>query len=264
MPAARRRVHREVVSYVRRSARMNESQERAWEAYADRWVIRVPARELSTSVHPDAHLDWDGVFGRHAPLLVEIGSGRGEALAAIAAGRPEANVVAFEVFAPAIASTLSRLAREGVTNARVVLANGVEGLEHLFAPGSISALYTFFPDPWHKARHHKRRLVTPAFADLVAARLAPHGLWRLATDWDDYAGAMREVLDHHPSLENVHGGWAPRYPLRPVTKYEERGLAAGRPIRDLTYRLRPVRLADDDLVHRTPRADGDPASGVPL
>lgn len=263
MPAARR-VHREVVSYVRRSARMNQSQERAWAAHADNLVVRVPQRELSTSVHPDARVDWDALFGRHAPLLVEIGSGRGEALASIAAGRPEANVIAFEVFQPAIASTLSRLAREGLTNARVVMANGVEGLEHLFVPASISSLHTFFPDPWHKARHHKRRLVTPEFADLVATRLAPHGLWRLATDWDDYAAAMREVLDHHPLLENVHDGWAPRYPLRPVTKYEARGLAAGRTIRDLAYRLRSVKVADDDLVHRTPRADGAPPAGVPL
>lgn len=263
MPLARRTVHREVVSFVRRSARMNESQQRAWAAYADRWVVRVPPRELSTSVHPDAHVDWEALFGRRAPLLVEIGSGRGEALAAIAAARPEANLVAFEVFQPAIASTLSRLARDGVANARIVLADGAEGLARLFGPGSVTELHTFFPDPWHKARHHKRRLVTTRFADLVASRLAPGGLWRLATDWDDYAASMREVLDAHPLLENVHGGWAPRFALRPVTKYEERGMAAGRTIRDLTYRLRPVRVADSDLVHRTPRRAGA-ASEVPL
>lgn len=264
MPPARRRVHRDVVSFVRRSARMNESQERAWRAHADRWVVRVPPRELSTSVHPDARVDWEAVFGRRAPLLVEIGSGRGEALVALAAAHPDANVVAFEVFQPAIASTLSRLAREGVDNVRVVLANGVEGLATLFGPASVTELWTFFPDPWHKARHHKRRLVNPEFANLVAHRLTPDGVWRLATDWDGYAQWMRDVLDHHPLLENVHDGWAPRYALRPRTKYEERGLAAGRVIRDLTYRLRPVRIADSDLVHRTPRADAVPASEVPL
>lgn len=263
MPAARRRVHREVVSYVRRSARMNESQERAFHAHADRWVVPVPHGELSTSVHPDARVDWDEVFGRRAPLLVEIGSGRGEALAAVAAAHPEANVVAFEVFAPAVASTLSRLAREGVQNARVVMCDGVEGLERLCAPGSVAELMTFFPDPWHKARHHKRRLVTPAFADLVASRLAPEGVWRLATDWDDYAAWMRTVLDPHPALENVHAGWAPRFALRPPTKYEERGVAAGRTIHDLTYRLRAVRVADTDLVHRTPRPDAA-EGGIPL
>ncbi len=248
------RVHREVVSYVRRSARMNESQERAWAAHADDLVIRVPVRELSTSVHPDAHIDWDAAFGRRAPLLVEIGSGRGEALAALAAAHPDANVVAFEVFAPAIASTLSRLTREGVTNARVVMANGVEGLARLFEPGQVEQLWTFFPDPWHKARHHKRRLVTASFADTAASALAPGGLWRLATDWSDYAEWIREVLDPHPAFENVHAGWAPRWELRPVTKYQARGLAAGRTIHDLTYRRTDVRLADSDLVHRTPLA----------
>lgn len=262
MPVARRRVHRDVVSYVRRSARMNESQERAWRAYADAWVIHVPRRELSTSVHPEARVDWVAIFGRTAPLLVEIGSGRGDALAAIAAAHPDANVIAFEVFQPAVASTLSRLARANLTNARVVLANGVEGLEHLFEPASVSELFTFFPDPWHKARHHKRRLVSTEFADLVASRLTAEGVWRLATDWAGYADAMREVLDHHPLLENAHDGWAPRYATRPLTKYEQRGLAAGRTIRDLTYRRRvPV---TDDLVHRTPLPGGTPASEAPL
>ena len=186
---------------------MNASQEKAWTTLADDLVIRVPARELSTSVHPDAHVDWAATFGREAPLFVEIGSGRGEALVALAEQHPEANVVAFEVFQPAVASTLSRINRHGVTNVRVVLANGVEGLEHLFAPVTVAELWTFFPDPWHKPRHHKRRLVSPEFAELVASRLVPGGQWRLATDWADYAEAMREVLDVAPGLVNVHGGW---------------------------------------------------------
>ncbi|WP_309224323.1 tRNA (guanosine(46)-N7)-methyltransferase TrmB [Propioniciclava sp. MC1683] len=261
----RPRVHREVVSYVRRSARMNASQEKAWTTLADDLVIRVPARELSTSVHPDAHVDWAATFGREAPLFVEIGSGRGEALVALAEQHPEANVVAFEVFQPAVASTLSRINRHGVTNVRVVLANGVEGLEHLFAPATVAELWTFFPDPWHKPRHHKRRLVSPEFAELVASRLVPGGQWRLATDWADYAEAMREVLDVAPGLVNVHGGWAPRWAERPLTKYEQRGLDAGREVHDLTYR-RPDADADvptvPDLLHREPRPG---ASGeVPL
>jgi len=237
-----------VVSYVRRSSRMNPSQERAWRAHADRWVVRVPARERSTSVHPDARVDWDAEFGRSAPLIVEGGSGRGEALVALAGLHPEANVVAFEVFEPAVASTLSRIAHEGLGNVRVVLADGAEGLEHLFVPGSVAEVWTFFPDPWHKPRHHKRRLVDPAFAALVASRLVPGGLWRLATDWADYAVRMREVLDATPGLENAADGWAPRFAERPVTKYEARGLAAGRTVYDLVYR----RKAADDLVKRTP------------
>ena len=244
---------------------MNASQEKAWTTLADDLVIRVPARELSTSVHPDAHVDWAATFGREAPLFVEIGSGRGEALVALAEQHPEANVVAFEVFQPAVASTLGRINRHGVTNVRVVLANGVEGLEHLFAPATVAELWTFFPDPWHKPRHHKRRLVSPEFAELVASRLVPGGQWRLATDWADYAEAMREVLDVAPGLVNVHGGWAPRWAERPLTKYEQRGLDAGREVHDLTYR-RPDADADvptvPDLLHREPRPG---ASGeVPL
>ena len=220
---------------MRRSQRMNDSQEKAWAAHADAWVIRVPQRELSTSVHPDAQIDVDAIFGRQAPLMVEIGSGRGEALVALAEQHPDANIVAFEVFVPAVASTLSRMARHGVTNVRVVLANGAEGVEHLFSPGSISQLWTFFPDPWHKPRHHKRRLVNPGFAALAASRLSPDGVWRLATAWADYAGHMRAVLDAEPGLTNVHAGWAPRFAERPLTKYEARGLDAGREVFDLTY-----------------------------
>ncbi len=249
------RVHREVVSFVRRSARMNPSQEKAWAAHASRLVVDVPRGALSTSVHPDARVDWPAVFGRRAPLIVEVGSGRGEALVALAAGRPEADVVAFEVFQPAVASTLSRAARHGVGNVRVVLADGAEGLERLFALASVAEVWTFFPDPWPKPRHHKRRLVSPAFAALVASRLEPGGLWRLATDWADYAEAMRAVLDACPGLENVHGGWAPRFEGRPLTKYEARGLAAGRRVFDLAYRAVPATPGVGDLVHRVPLAD---------
>ncbi|WP_040157773.1 tRNA (guanosine(46)-N7)-methyltransferase TrmB [Nigerium massiliense] len=235
----RARVHRDVVSYVRRSARMNDSQRRAWETHAGRYLVEVPTRETSTSIAEDAHVDWDAAFGRHAPRVVEIGPGRGEALASLAAAHPEVDIVAFEVFEPAVASLMGRLARDGLTNVRVVVGNGAEGLERLFAPASVAELWTFFPDPWHKARHHKRRLVGPAFAGLAASRLADGGRWRLATDWDDYALAMRDVLDAAPGLQNEHAGWAPRWDARPVTKYEQRGLDAGRRVHDLTYRRLP-------------------------
>ncbi len=235
MPAAAP-IHRDVVSYVRRSARMNESQQRAWDAHHDARVVELATGERATSVSPEARIDWTAVFGREAPLKVEIGSGTGHAVTALAEAMPEANLVAFEVFTPAVASTLGRLARHGVDNVRVVVADGAQALSSVFDDGSVSELWTFFPDPWHKARHHKRRLVRPEFARLVASRLAPGGVWRLATDWDDYAEAMREVLDAEPGLVNAHDGWAPRFALRPVTKYEQRGLDAGRTIRDLEYR----------------------------
>ncbi len=236
MTAMSERIHRDVVSYVRRSGRMNAAQQRAWDLHHDDWVVDLPAGERVTSIDPDARIDWAGVFGREAPLLVEIGSGTGHAVASLAEAHPHANVIAFEVYTPAVASTLGRLARHGVENVRVVIADGAQALTTVFEPASISELWTFFPDPWHKARHHKRRLVSSEFAATVASRLIIGGRWRLATDWADYAEAMREVLDAEPSLHNEFDGWAPRWELRPVTKYEQRGRTAGREIYDLSYR----------------------------
>lgn len=214
---------------------MNESQQKAWDRLSPTYVVDVPAGELETSIADGAHVDWDAEFGRSAPRVVEIGSGNGESLVTMAAARPETDIIAFEVFEPGVASTLSRMAREGVDNIRIVLADGVRGLEGLFSPGSLAEVWTFFADPWHKTRHHKRRLVNPRFADVVADRLATDGVWRLATDWEDYALWQREVLDIHPGLVNLHDGWAPRFADRPVTKYEARGLAAGREVHDLAY-----------------------------
>ena len=173
--------------------------------------------------------------------MVEIGSGTGESLVTMAAARPEQSVLAFEVYLPGVARTVARLHEEGVENVRLVQGDVVDGLTHLLGPSSIEELWTFFPDPWPKARHHKRRLVDRTFADLVCDRLRPGGLWRLATDWQDYADQLRVVLDDHPALTNVAGtddGWAPRFAERPVTRFEQRGLDAGRTVRDLTYQRR--------------------------
>ena len=216
---------------------MNPSQEKAWREHAD-WVIRVPARDTDTSVAPDAHLDVSAAFGRGAPLVVEIGGGTGDVISAVAAKHPDRNYLAFEVFEPAVASTLSKCARAGVDNVRVVVANGVDAMGTLIGDRALTELWTFFPDPWHKTRHHKRRLVSRPFADLAAAKLADDGVWRLATDWEDYALAMRAVLDEHPLLVNRHDGWAPRWEDRPQSRYEAKGIAAGRTIYDLCYGIR--------------------------
>jgi tRNA (guanine-N7-)-methyltransferase len=237
MPAAAP-IRRDVVSFVRRGDRMNPSQQRAWDTYRD-WIVTVPRGERSTSIAPGAEVDWDALFGRSAPLAVEIGSGTGDAVTAAGLAQPEVNHVAIEVFLPAIASTLGKAGRAGVDNVRVLLADGVQALETLFAPGSISELTTWFPDPWPKARHQKRRLVNAEFAALAASRLTPDGRWRLATDWEDYAEQMRAVLDAEPALANAYDGWAPRPGLRPVTRFEERAHAAGRTVRDLEYHRRP-------------------------
>ncbi|HEY3338243.1 MAG TPA: tRNA (guanosine(46)-N7)-methyltransferase TrmB [Propionicimonas sp.] len=234
MPVAER-IHRDVVSYVRRSARMNTTQQRAWDLHHEDWVVRLDAGERDTSVAASARVDWTAVFGRQAQLMVEIGSGTGHAITELALAHPEANLVAFEVFLPAVASTLGRLARHGVTNVRLVVADGAQALPVVFDEASITELWTFFPDPWHKARHHKRRLVGAEFAGVVASRLTADGTWRLATDWDDYAEVMLATLEAEPGLVNRHEGWAPRFELRPLTKYEQRGLDAGRTIHDLAF-----------------------------
>jgi tRNA (guanine-N7-)-methyltransferase len=216
---------REVLSYSRRGARFTPRQAAAWAAYAERWWLPDEAVD-------DPGFTLAGMFGRTAPLVVEIGSGIGESTVALAATRPDHDVVAFEVWRPGVADTLSRIGEAGLSNVRMLSVDAVWSMEHLVEPGALAALWTFFPDPWHKKKHHKRRLVTPSFARLAATRLAPGAEWRLATDWADYAEQMVEVLDAEPLLD---GGVTGRWAERPVTKFERKGLAAGREITDLRY-----------------------------
>ncbi|MBE7324983.1 tRNA (guanosine(46)-N7)-methyltransferase TrmB [Nocardioides sp. Y6] len=217
---------REVLSYSRRGSRFTPRQAEAWEAHAADWVIPDEAVD-----EPDFSLErW---FGRQAPLMVEIGPGVGEATAVLAAARPEVNVLALEVWVPGVADGLWRVAEAGATNVRFCSVDAAWLVEHLLAPGSVSEMWTFFPDPWHKKKHNKRRLVNAEFASVVAERLAPGGLWRLATDWLPYAEQMQAVLDAEPRLA---GGVVERWEERPVTKFERKGLAVGRTITDLAYR----------------------------
>ena len=217
---------REVLSYARRGSRFTPSQQESWDAHHDKWVIPDEAVD-----RPDFSLaSW---FGREAPVVVEIGSGVGEATAALAALRPDCDVFAFEVWRPGIAHTLGLLAQAGADNVRLIGVDAVWALEHLFGAASVEELWTFFPDPWPKKRHHKRRLVSREFAALAASRLRPGGLWRLATDWSEYAAHMRAALDAEPGLE---GGPSERWADRPMTRFERKGIAAGRTITDLTYR----------------------------
>ena len=216
---------REVLSYARRGSRFTPGQQEAWDAHHDAWVVPDEAVDA-----PDFDLArW---FGREAPVVVEVGSGVGEATAALARLRPDHNVLAFEVWRPGVATTLALLDEVGVQNVRLISVDAVWVLEHLFAPGSVEELWTFFPDPWPKKRHHKRRLVSAPFAALVASRLRPGGVWRLATDWEEYAEQMQAVLDTEPGLR---GGPTDRWADRPLTKFERKGIAAGRGIVDLAY-----------------------------
>jgi tRNA (guanine-N7-)-methyltransferase len=231
------RARREVVSYVRRSNRMRPNQRRAWETYREHFILEVPRLDTSTSIHPSASVDLVEAFGREADLIVEIGPGAGESLIPMAAARPQANLLAIEVYQPAIARMLGQLARTGVDNVRIVEADAVATLEYLLPARSIDEMWLFFPDPWHKVRHHKRRLLTPEFAALSASRMKSGGLLRIATDWANYADRIREVLDSDPRFTNMHSeGWAPRWSGRPITHFEQRGLEAARQIFDLAYR----------------------------
>lgn len=217
---------REVLTYSRRGSRFTEKQQRAWDAYADRYVIAD-----ETVDQPGFSLA--GQFPSEQPLIIEIGCGVGEATAALASTRTAYNIVGLEVWHPGVADTIGRLGQQGLDNVRMCSVDAVWSMEHLVAPGQLAELWTFFPDPWHKSRHHKRRLVNPDFAALAASRLAHGGVWRLATDWAAYAAQMIEVLDAEPALE---GGLVPRWDDRPVTRFERRGLAEGREPVDLVYR----------------------------
>ena len=217
---------REVLSYSRRGGRFTPSQQQSWDAHHRDWVVPDDAVD-------DPSFSWTEIFGREAPLIVEIGSGIGEATAALAAERPAYDIVALEVWRPGVAHSLGLIADAGAKNVRLLSVDAVWCLEQLFGPGDLEEIWTFFPDPWPKKRHHKRRLVNTEFAALAASRLRPGGAWRLATDWDDYAGQISKVLDAEPLLE---GGAVERWKDRPVTKFERKGLEAGRTIVDLTYR----------------------------
>ena len=216
---------REVLTYSRRGGRFTPSQQQAWDAHHEAWWIPDDAVD-----RPDFELDaW---FGRTAPLVVEVGPGVGEATAALAAARPDTNVLAIEVWRPGVADTLGRVGAAGVTNVRLLGVDAVWSLTNLVPEGGLAGLWMFFPDPWPKKKHHKRRLVNPAFARRAASRLATGATWRLATDWAEYAAVMRETLDAVPLL---CGGEVPRWDERPVTRFERKGVEAGRSITDLAY-----------------------------
>ena len=214
-----------MLTYARRGSRFTPKQQVGWDEYADRWVIPDEAVDA-----PDfSFASW---FDRDAPLIVEIGGGVGEATAALAAARPSYNVLSLEVWLPGVAESLGRVGDAGVSNVRFCGVDALWTFEHLLGEASVSEIWTFFPDPWHKKRHHKRRMITPDNARLMASRLVPGGRWRLATDWADYAEQMDDVLGSEPLLS---GGPVVRWDERPVTKFERKGLAKDRVIADFAY-----------------------------
>ena len=215
---------RPIRSYVLRQGRTTPAQQRALEELLPRYGLAFSPQPIS----------FEQVFNRKAPLVLEIGSGMGETTAAIAKARPDADFIAVEVHGPGVGSLLNRISSEGLSNLRVIRHDAAEVLERMIADASLAAVHLFFPDPWPKKRHHKRRLVQAEFAALAARKLAPGGLLHAATDWPDYAEHMNEVLSKEPLLERTQCGFA----QRPATKFEARGRRLGHPIRDLYFRRR--------------------------
>ncbi|MFB7893250.1 tRNA (guanosine(46)-N7)-methyltransferase TrmB [Microbacterium sp. NPDC056044] len=216
---------------------MSEAQERAWSELAPQYVIEVPRDRAATSILPDSAIDPAAVWGREAPLVVEIGSGQGHAIVHAATSRPDTDFLAIEVFRAGLARTMLDADRAGAQNLRLVEANAPEVLQHLLPEASVDELWIFFPDPWHKKKHTKRRLVAEGFGAIAARALKDDGMLRLATDWEDYALQMREVMSSAPDFEAAfEGEWAPRFDGRVLTAFERKGARVGRDIRDLSYR----------------------------
>ncbi|MDY0011469.1 MAG: tRNA (guanosine(46)-N7)-methyltransferase TrmB [Rhodocyclaceae bacterium] len=217
---------RSIRSFVLRQGRMSEAQHR----YLDEMMpkVGIPYRA--------GVLDLATPFGRTAPTVVEIGFGMGVATAAIAAARPEENFIGIEVHAPGVGSLCKILAEGGPSNLRIMQHDAVEVLRDMIPDAGLAGVHVYFPDPWPKKRHHKRRIIQPDFVALLARKLAPGGYLHCATDWEEYAHWMLEVLAREPLLANTADGFAPRPEWRPLTKFENRGIKLGHGVWDLVFR----------------------------
>jgi tRNA (guanine-N7-)-methyltransferase len=226
--------HPPITSFVHQRNRLTEGQQLAW----DRWWPDH-GRDVDDLLTGAVPFDPHAWFGRSAPLVLEIGTGMGETTAALAAAAPEVDHIGVEVFEPGLAQLLMRIVDQGLTNLALLRGDAVELLRRVVPAESLDGIRIFFPDPWPKRKHRKRRLVQPAFVALAASRLRPGGLLHMATDWPDYATQMRAVGHGEPLLENTSGatdGWTPRPSWRPVTKFEERARREGRDVHDLVFR----------------------------
>ncbi|WP_083300794.1 tRNA (guanosine(46)-N7)-methyltransferase TrmB [Jeongeupia sp. USM3] len=217
---------RRIRSFVLRQGHLSLGQERAIADFGPTFCIPYTAEAL----------DLTAAFGRTAPRVLEIGFGMGQATAEIAAGRPDTDFLGVEVHTPGVGSLLKLVGEQGITNIRIVQHDAVEVIEHMLTPGCLDGVHIYFPDPWHKKRHNKRRLVQPDFVKQLASRVRVGGYLHLATDWEDYAVQMLEVLSNEPLLENTSDGYAPRPDYRPLTKFENRGIKLGHGVWDLVFR----------------------------
>jgi tRNA (guanine-N7-)-methyltransferase len=229
-PATASTMPRPVRSYVLRAGRMGTGQQRAMAELGPSFVVPFEPQAAA----------WDAWFGRQAPRVLEIGFGMGGATAAIAAARRDTDFIGVDVHEPGVGALLKLIGEQALDNVRIVQHDAVAVLEHMIAPASLAGVHIYFPDPWPKKRHHKRRLIQPGFVAQVASRLVPGGYLHCATDWQPYAEQMLDVLRAQPDLVNTAAGYAERPPWRPLTKFEHRGLRLGHGVWDLMFQ----RLAD--------------------
>jgi len=216
--------HRAVRSFVLRQGRMSPAQQRACDELYPRY-----------GVAPSTPLDFRILFGRDAPVVLEVGFGMGETTAAIAAAQPDVDFLGIEMHWPGVGALLRRIESMQLPNVRMMRHDAVDVVERMIPPASLAGIHVYFPDPWPKKRHHKRRLLKPPFVHALALALAPRGYLHVATDWADYAGEILAALAAEPLLANAAEGFAPRPPWRPLTKFEQRGLARGHPVFDLLF-----------------------------
>jgi tRNA (guanine-N7-)-methyltransferase len=215
-------------SFVTRAGRLSTAQARALEELGPKYLID----------YAKAPLDFTQAFGRTAPVILEIGFGMGDTTAHIARQMPEKDFLGVEVHTPGVGALLKLIGEQEIGNLRLIQHDAVEVLNNMIGAGSLHGVHIFFPDPWHKARHNKRRLIQPAFVKLLCEKLAPGGYIHCATDWEDYAVQMLEVLGAEPQLQNTAEGYAPQPAYRPLTKFENRGLKLGHGVWDLVFTKR--------------------------
>jgi len=220
-------VGRPIRSFVLRQGRMSVAQQRAHDNLKAVYGIPYAVQAL----------DLAAAFGRDAPKILEIGFGMGDATAIIASAHPENDYLGIEVHGPGVGSLLNQIQERALTNLRIIQHDAVEVLRDMIPDASLAGVHIFFPDPWHKKRHHKRRLIKPDLIALIANKLVPGGYLHCATDWEDYAIQILEVLSGEPTLTNTADGYAPRPAYRPLTKFEQRGIRLGHGVWDIVFKL---------------------------
>ncbi|MFV2005599.1 MAG: tRNA (guanosine(46)-N7)-methyltransferase TrmB [Gammaproteobacteria bacterium] len=223
---------RRIRSYVRREGRFTPSQRSAFESL---WPV------YGIDNKPE-QWDFEGLFGRQSEVFLELGFGDGRVLKTLAARHPENDYLGIEVHRPGVGRVMRELDEEGVMNVKLSAEDGMEVLQQKIAMESLAGLLIFFPDPWHKKKHKKRRMIQPEFVQMATMHLKPGGILHLATDWEDYAQQMMQVLSFEPLLENLSdkNTFAERPDSRPLTKYEQRGLRLGHGVWDLVFRRKVI------------------------